>query len=220
MCWTVTHDELLCREIIVVAPFLKKPSSRERGAAWTEIAENLNKLDQPKFAVSQRSVRGRFTLLERRRKEERREQDKASGIDVEETPLDTLLDEIIERIKEMEIFFAEKEKEKEQQTEEDKAACESVRNLAVESLAETRKRKGLDDCTNSMKKRRSSGSETVAYLREKAEKDHETKLSDKHSSSHKSSSSKFRYFQYGKSGFFDLLASYNRRNSSSSMTFA
>ena len=66
MLWTDEHDELLCREVLLIEPYRKKASTRKRGQAWTTIAENLNSILKPKFNVSQRSVRERFALLEKR----------------------------------------------------------------------------------------------------------------------------------------------------------
>ena len=42
MVWTIDHDVLLIREILVLRPFAFKFGSREREQAWDKIAETLN----------------------------------------------------------------------------------------------------------------------------------------------------------------------------------
>ncbi len=61
------HNILYCRDIVVaVNPFQKKKGSVERGALWTQIANNLNSLVQPKFIVTQRSVREHLAILQKK----------------------------------------------------------------------------------------------------------------------------------------------------------
>ena len=57
MLWNGLQGELLLREAILIEPYLYKQGSRERENAWTRIAESLNSMEEPKFYVSQRSVR-------------------------------------------------------------------------------------------------------------------------------------------------------------------
>ena len=43
-------DEMLCREILVVAPFTgTKKGTVARGCKWVEVVENLNKIQQVYF---------------------------------------------------------------------------------------------------------------------------------------------------------------------------
>ena len=45
MVWSKAHDEMLCREILVVDPFTgTRKSTVARGTKWEEVAENLNKI--------------------------------------------------------------------------------------------------------------------------------------------------------------------------------
>ena len=174
MIWTELHDELLCREAILVQPYGYKQSTRERGNAWTRIAEVLNTIEEPKFYVTQRGVRERFNLLVSRFKAKTSDEIRKSGIDVpDQTPVDTLLEDIIIKINEFEIEFSQEKSKK----EENNIIIQDIRQQALETLGETRKRKENEqEEQKTKKKRRSSGGDTVSFLREKAEKDHEFKL--------------------------------------------
>ena len=88
--WTEKHDVLLCREILVCEPFYLKPRSAERGKTWEKIATNLNMLQDSKFRVTARSVCDRCTLLTAKH---------AQKLRVEETELDNLLEDILEKEK-------------------------------------------------------------------------------------------------------------------------
>ena len=47
MVWSTAHDEMLCREILVVDPFTgTKKGIVARGTKWEEVAENLNKIQR------------------------------------------------------------------------------------------------------------------------------------------------------------------------------
>ena len=63
MEWTEEHDNCLCQEILVLEPFKYKKGSISRGQIWEKIANNLNGLELPRFKVSKRAVRERYTLL-------------------------------------------------------------------------------------------------------------------------------------------------------------
>ena len=63
MFWLDLHDELLCQEVILVQPYMYRPSTWERGNAWSRIADSLNSIDNLKFYVNQRSVLERFNLI-------------------------------------------------------------------------------------------------------------------------------------------------------------
>ena len=65
MNWTAQHEEMLLHEILRWEPFNQKLGSPGRGEPWKMIAETLNSLDNPKFTVTQRSVRE--TAFQRRR---------------------------------------------------------------------------------------------------------------------------------------------------------
>lgn len=66
--WKKEHKEYFVRELLVTEPYMNKPKSTERGQAWRLVAENLNKLDKPKFRVTFRSAKDRYTKLVERYK--------------------------------------------------------------------------------------------------------------------------------------------------------
>ena len=160
MVWNGDKDILLCREILVVEPYRHKEKTRERGVSWTQISDNLNLI--PGFTVNIRAVRERFKLLEGKYKKKNNEELKATGISPDISELDTLLEEIIARIKEV-TFEDDGNKKKEQ---DEKKLGEDIRMQAMETFAETRFRKPEDDVP-SKKKKRTSGNETVSFLRER-----------------------------------------------------
>eukprot|EP00795_Rhopilema_esculentum_P005757 gene5757-biopygen7537 len=81
MTWTKQHDVLLCREVLVVQPFQFRHGSHDRRQCWEQIANNL---EHPHFIVDQRSVRDRFTKLEKYFKRKKASEERASGISPEE----------------------------------------------------------------------------------------------------------------------------------------
>ena len=65
MTWSTVHDEMLCREILVVVDLFTgtKKGTVARGTKWEEVAENLNKIQQVYFKFDQRAVRDYYNLL-------------------------------------------------------------------------------------------------------------------------------------------------------------
>ena len=61
---------------------------------WVEISANLNAAQNPVFHVSQRSVRDRFKLLEKRFREKQRQEELAPGISPEQTEIEIALEEM------------------------------------------------------------------------------------------------------------------------------
>ena len=89
--------------------------------------------------MTQRSVRERFSLLEKRYKDKVRKEERASG--VEESPTDALLEEIIEKSKVSEFDFEQQSIEESAKVEVEKCTAEDMRQKALETLSETMKRK-------------------------------------------------------------------------------
>lgn len=169
MSWTSERDLIFCREILVSNLFNTRKSSTERGKVWESIADKLCDIRQPTFRVDQRSVRDHYKKLVGKFKRKVREELNASGISPEQSELDVMLEEIVER---EDLAEAEKENEdhfERRKAEADRMAADDVRRQAMETLSETQKRKAGEgeECMN--KKRRRSGDDAVAYLRQKAE---------------------------------------------------
>lgn len=178
MKWTEDHDIMLCREVLVVQPFQYRPKSAERGNAWTSVACELNKIQEIRFAVSQKAVRDRLKLLIERFKRKMREEETASGICPEESELDQALYSILEIMEEAEQQYDKSANEKQKQVDDRKNA-EEFRSRAMETFAESKKRESENEGSQPKpRKKRASGGETLVYLQEKAEKEFEIRKAE------------------------------------------
>ena len=139
--WRESHDIYLLRRVLTLEPYKYRFGSKERGSAWTTIAENLEGFG---MKVSQRSVRERFNRMIDAFKKKEADEKRASGVDVEFTEKDQALLDIMERMEECEV---ESEQEKQKELKE-KETAEEMRKRAVERLGETRKRAGVSDKEN------------------------------------------------------------------------
>lgn len=174
MEWSETHDAIFCREILLSEPYKYKPRTVERGKVWDEIAGTLNSIKDPKFKVSKRSIREHFQLLLSKFKTKMRTEQRASGIEVEDTEVDKAMEEIYEKWEASEEEQLKETGSKKRKAEVDKASAEEVRLRATEKLSETKKRHNAEDgCAVKPKKARRSGGETVDFLREKSERDYQ-----------------------------------------------
>lgn len=52
MFWLNSQVELFCQEVILVQPYGYQPFLRQRGNAWSKIADSLNYIDNSKFDVN------------------------------------------------------------------------------------------------------------------------------------------------------------------------
>ena len=148
--------------------------SQERGQAWENIAENLNKLALPKFKVTQRSIRDLFAVLLKNHKVKFREEEKASGISPEHSELDDGMMNIIQRFEEAdrERDRVSEQKKKEKEVENEKA--EDFRKAPLETtFGESRKKKDAKGSESTSKRQRATGSDTIQFLRERSKQDFE-----------------------------------------------
>ena len=108
----------------------------------------------------------------------KKREEKASGVEDEHSELDDLMLDIYDQHKQIENETSEASEKVKVAKDQDKLAAEEIRACAVERLSEMRKRnlhiadhedQSQKNCNNN--KRRSSGGNTIAYLREKTEKD-------------------------------------------------
>ena len=174
MEWTVEHDVLFCREVIAFDLYHYKSGSKERGQCLDRISESLNSIENPYLKVDQRALRDRIKKLLKSYVDKRNKEEKASGVDVEHTELDDLLLDIFERQNQAEADAVETSDTKNKKLDQEKLAAEETRRVSMERLSETKKRQNdseSDDISPKTKKSRSSGSDTVAYLRDKTDKD-------------------------------------------------
>ena len=79
MKWTKAHDMFFLKEIFQFQPWQHKKGSVERGEGWGNIPCHLGRSSDPVFRVTQRSVRDRYVLLDRRFRKKVSEDNKASG---------------------------------------------------------------------------------------------------------------------------------------------
>ena len=165
MEWSDEHDVLLCREILTSEAFKAKRRTPQRGQLWKSVADHLNSIPEPKFKVSKRAVRERFTLLSEKFKKKMKAKEKASGIDTEMTELEVLLEEIVEKEEE----FDKDQSENKAKEEQSKAEANDMRLKPMESLRESKKRRPEEHEKQLPKKKR--GSEALDYLREKMDGD-------------------------------------------------
>ena len=90
-----------------------------------------------------------FAIGTLRHAQKLREEEKASGIKVETSELDNLLEEIIEREKnvkaKIESQDMDKNKKAEKEKEKEKATAEEVRKQAMERMGDTKKRENSND---------------------------------------------------------------------------
>ena len=164
---------------MVKNPFTYKKSSPQRGQIWQEIAINLSHIREPNFKVDldQRAVRERYKLLSNKLRRKLNDEMKASGIDTDMSEVEDMVEELIE----LEDASLEQQRlhqvEQQKKVEEDKENSNDMRVKAMESLGETKRRKGVEEKKG--KKRRSNGSETLQYLRKKNELMTKFRIEDK-----------------------------------------
>ncbi|XP_068735537.1 uncharacterized protein [Montipora capricornis] len=158
-------------------PYKFKPGSTEGGNAWTSIAVDLGALEDITFNVTQKSVRDRYRLLVENHKRKMRSQEGESGSTTEETELDQLLQNITEEADEATGLYDQENKRRQEENQTDRRNAEEVRMKALEGLGETQKRRNEEEKDDSSslgnRKKRKSGTETMVYLQNKAEKEFE-----------------------------------------------
>ena len=121
-----------------------------------------------KFKVRTRSVRDRYTLLVKKYKKKWSEEEKASGINPKHTEIDDALLDLIQRFDEAGSERKKESEEKNAKKEEDLVKAQEIRKKYLESFDKTRKRKAKSE-----KKTCKSTSDTINFLAEKFEREHE-----------------------------------------------
>ena len=131
--------------MLTIEPYKCKNRSRESGQAWDLIAANLNSVHAPRFRVSQKSVRDRARILLKNFKLKIREEEKVSGIEVEElSELDLALEEIIEKEKAANAQLDLEESVRKNELQ-DKANAEEMHLQTMEILERARSAEKLQD---------------------------------------------------------------------------
>ena len=78
-------------------PLSTKKEAFLEARSGKKIANNLNGLKLPRFKVSKRAVRERYTLLSEKFKAKMKDEEKASGIECDLTGVEKALEEITEK---------------------------------------------------------------------------------------------------------------------------
>ena len=152
MSCTEEKDVLFCREILVSKLFNTKKSSPERGQVWNDIADNLCQLQQPTFRVNQKSVRDHYNKLVMGYKGKMQDELNASGISPEEREIDELLEEIAEKEMALEAEKENIDNENNRRMQAEKVAADDMRRKAMETQAQTQKRKAEESNKTPKKK--------------------------------------------------------------------
>ena len=174
MTWAENKDIFLMREMGAEGIFQYKAGSRERGNVWQVIANNLNQHEG--FEVTARSVRDRFNTISRKHSIKTAKELKSTGEGGEEpSEHELLLEELMELNEDSERKISE-------QTQATKAAADAERRKAVETrqkametMGESRKRLAEEKGEEREKKKRRTGGDTIAWLREKTKVDADVK---------------------------------------------
>ena len=197
MEWTQECDLLLLQEIVVSQPYKFKPSTRDRGQVWEGITARLNATELFHDRLrNKRAVRDRYQLLSKKFKNKMAEEERASGISPEMTETEKLLEQIVEQFEESERDAGEQSEKNDQNKENERKKAEEMRNRSMEKLGETQKRKATaEDGQQTTPRKRSSGSETLVYLREKAEREFELRQEELEVKK-KEQSAQLQMFQY------------------------
>ena len=85
------------REVLVQDFCLHKTGSRERGQVLQSTADVLNSMQQCQFKVTSTSIRDYLNLLLSKLKSKTNKELRASGIEVETTELNVLLEEVLSK---------------------------------------------------------------------------------------------------------------------------
>ena len=156
MEWSKAKDVLLAKEVLYLEPFQFKERTAQSVQAWQDLVNNLMKNYTGKFdKLTSRGAKDHIALLIKNHKKKNADELKASGISPEQSELDTILEQIIER---MEANVAEIEKDNEKKKRE-VAMAKDIRLKAMEALSQTKKRENEDGNIKPAKqiRRRSNG---------------------------------------------------------------
>ena len=95
------------------------------------------------------------------------------------TPVEAALEEIIDKEKEFEKQYSSEDSDKKENAGKDRKNGEEMRQELLETFGQTKKRKLLNseenDIETKVRKNRQSGTDALAYLKEKSDKEMEVK---------------------------------------------
>ena len=172
MKWSDEHDIFFLKELVHFRPWLHKKGTVERSEIWGKLAIKLNNSRNLDFRVTQRSIRDKCLLLERRYKKKINQEETESGISLDASEIDQLMEKIVDLFEEAD----RTETEKKRTLEEEASQIEEMRKISLESFRETKEREknGKQDT----KKKRMTGADSIAFLRDKVKMESEWKMKD------------------------------------------
>ena len=178
MNWTEEKDTLMMREVAFNGLLLHKPGSKERGQGWQQVANRLS-TEEGFLTITQRGVRERLTNIMKKHKTKMNREKNETGVGGNvPTEYEVLLEELI-NINDDTIARVDDENEKKKtEAEVEKAKATEIRQIAMERMGETQKRKNKESPPAEKKCRRTS-LDTMAFLREKLEADKENKAQER-----------------------------------------
>ena len=136
MEWTEQHVLVFLREMVASDIFYYKKGSPDRVRIWEGIQQRLNSVERPKVVLKdKRAVRDRWNLLQSKFRKRIADEEKASGIDVEMSERDVLIEELCSK--------EESLSSKANRKKADQEAADHVRREAMERMKGTAKRKSV-----------------------------------------------------------------------------
>ena len=164
MRWTTLHDEVFVREMLSMdnPVWESDEGTTERSKRWEILAESLNSKEPPiVFRVDQRAVREHCKMLMKKYKSKQAAELRSSGTVDEETEIDLAMKEITPLMEECNVKKRLEKDEKTKKDDEDIVKAQRMREKSMNTFA------AYMDEETPRKKKRSSGNDAIAYLREK-----------------------------------------------------
>ena len=165
---------MLC-EVLVSEIWSTKPVSVERRNGWKKIMDTLLTMQSPKFDVTIRSVMEHFQIMVRKRKQQDRAEDIASGIIPEVSESDVLLDELIDLFDAAAVDQSAASQHLMEKQAADIAKAEEIHSVSMETLGETRKRRSGERTEDIGGSSRNLGKRAYDIIQEKIKFDVEIK---------------------------------------------
>ncbi|CAB3983614.1 Hypothetical predicted protein [Paramuricea clavata] len=173
MVWSKAKDLILLKEIAAEGVMSNKPRSRERGMQWQRIADNITALGQ---GVTSRAVRDHYNVMAKKYRARMAQEERSTGEGgAELTEAESLLEELIHIEGEMERQVENENEENQQRIEQERGQALEMRERAMETLGQTRKRTRQNgEGSGKEQKRRRSG-DMMKWLQERVELEKEEK---------------------------------------------
>ena len=158
MVWSDEKDLDLLKEVAVEGVLKQRQKSRDRGAGWQKVADNLNSRG---FEIN--------CMVSKKYMAKMAKEKRSTGEGGQElTEREGLLEELIEISEETDTMMENEDAMNKQKREREKAQAMEMRERAMEKFGETRKRTANDKDGEQVKKRRRPG-DMFTWLSERIE---------------------------------------------------